>query len=262
MSCSTFSEAIFGQTKCEKERKCAPTVVEVSASQTNYFYEPGTYTFAIPDNVSKMTPTGWGAGGGGGATSGTAPSGSAGGGGGAGAFVTGTLPVKPKQVFTLQVGLGGAPGTGSPIAAGGAGTASTLTGAAYLLSAGGGGGGSTDTGVPGAGGVGSVNTLSAVTINGQDGASGASFVGGLGGSAPRGGPGGFPGGVEVAPTNGIKPGGGGGAAANPEIAQDGAAGANGSWEITFVQPDKLKPACPPPACVESDEDCDDEEDCD
>ncbi|BFH65052.1 glycine-rich domain-containing protein [Paenibacillus azoreducens] len=70
---------------------------------------PGTYTFEVPDGISRINARIWGAGGGGGA--GHLTTYNVGGGGGAGAYLMLTLPVVPGQKLAVVVGKGGAGGT-------------------------------------------------------------------------------------------------------------------------------------------------------
>lgn len=270
MSCLSWKESLFGK-KCKPKRKCVTSKAcstdksKPVAERQVIFSVPGTYSWTVPASVFGITTDGYGAGGGGGGTSVATVGSFGGGGGGSGAHFTGTLPVQPNQVFSIVVGAAGLAGTSTTN--GTAGGDTTLNGATYVLSAGGGGGGETDTGVPGAGGVGSSNTVYIAVEDGQDGASGVSFTPGLGGSAPTGGPGGYPGGtntvttLSIAPTNGIQPGGGGGASVNIGVVANGADGAAGYLAIKYVQ--QVEGAtCSKPIDSDCDSDSDSDSDCD
>lgn len=79
-----------------------------SVGTTTVYETPGTYPLTVPEKMSRMRVTLWGAGGGGGGGS-TRGSG-AGGGGGAATLATNNVSVFAGQTFTLTVGAGGAGG--------------------------------------------------------------------------------------------------------------------------------------------------------
>ncbi|XRD23465.1 glycine-rich domain-containing protein [Lysinibacillus fusiformis] len=118
-----------------------------NGSQT--FSTPGTYSFTVPEGVTRLTYRAWGGGGGGGGSSAyrgyTA-------GGGAGAYASGCLNVTPGDILTVTVGKGGDGGlpntdeNNDRMLLGGTGGASNISGPKnsipYLVGGGGGGGGS------------------------------------------------------------------------------------------------------------------------
>lgn len=80
------------------------------AATTNAYTKPGTYTFTVPQSISKIKVVLTGAGGGGGgSTYGNPPIQTGGGnGGGGGATQACTLDVHPGDTLTITVGAGGA----------------------------------------------------------------------------------------------------------------------------------------------------------
>ncbi|OPG98995.1 hypothetical protein B2I21_07520 [Chryseobacterium mucoviscidosis] len=83
------------------------------------YNQPGSFTFVVPDGISRLIVDMWGAGGGGGGGAIGAGQGS-GGGGGAGAYLSLSLPVIPGQSIPIVVGSGGyGGGTDSNGASGG-----------------------------------------------------------------------------------------------------------------------------------------------
>lgn len=84
-----------------------------AAEQSQTFRSPGTYTFTVPADVSRITVVAIGGSGGGGAGGGSKGgnlTGGGGGAGGAGAKVVCDLDVTPKGRLALTVGAGGAGG--------------------------------------------------------------------------------------------------------------------------------------------------------
>jgi len=114
------------------------------ANGTQTFSTPGTYSFTVPEGVTRIFYRMWGAGGGGGGSSANRPS-VGGGGGGAGAYVSGFLNVNPNSNIAVTVGAGGGGGlpnensSSSAVLLGGGGGSSYITGTPFI--AGGGGGG-------------------------------------------------------------------------------------------------------------------------
>jgi gliding motility-associated-like protein len=162
-----------------------------SQSTTTIFDSAGTFTWTAPAGVSSITVQAWGGGGGGASTG--ASNGSAGGGGGA--FATSVITVVPGTTYTLQVGKGGAKGTGCPIpTSGGDGTNSWFNTSTTLFANAGKGGKAAILGVfgiqvsPGAAGAGGVASTG-VGITSYPGGGGS--VGGTSiGLGPAGGGGG------------------------------------------------------------------------
>ncbi|HRY62729.1 MAG TPA: hypothetical protein P5056_03100, partial [Candidatus Paceibacterota bacterium] len=217
---------------------CTDTTSAVTpTSQT--FTTPGSNTFVVPQGVTELTATLWGAGGGGGTdNTGSAVDGSGGGGGG---FIGNIkFKVKTGDAFNITVGAGGAGGGrasngGLPGAAGGD---SIITGSANgtsisIMANGGKGGGSWDGGIGedrgGAGGgwgynPSSINLNTAiVTESGQKGEGAGANYGGKGGDAGGKSYGGGAGGAGYSGCNGCSGG------QRPGSAPGGA-GAGGTWD--------------------------------
>lgn len=140
------------------------------------YQTPGTYTFTVPTNVSKIRVRVVGAGGGGGTT------GSGYGGGGGGGYAHGVFSVTPGNVYTVTIGTGGA--VSNPPNAGG----STSFGALLSATGGGAGNASWSAGGTGTGGdfqasggrgysVGGGGAAGSQLGNGGDGYSGGGGVG-------------------------------------------------------------------------------------
>ena len=101
----------------------------VTSPETNRttFSTPGTHSWVVPENVTRIVYRAWGAGGGGGGNCRYYQS-MGGGGGGAGAYISGFLKVTPGTTLSILVGEGGT--GGSP---------NTVSGQANLIYAGVGG---------------------------------------------------------------------------------------------------------------------------
>jgi len=101
----------------------------VTSPETNRttFNTPGTHSWVVPENVTRIVYRAWGAGGGGGGNCRYYQS-MGGGGGGAGAYIAGFLKVTPGTTLSILVGEGGT--GGSP---------NTVSGQANLIYAGVGG---------------------------------------------------------------------------------------------------------------------------
>lgn len=198
----------------------AQSLVAPFSSLSNYTVA-GANTFVVPSGTTKISVEIWGAGGGGNTISGV-PNG-----GGGGAYGTAVITVTPGETLTLGIGAGGA--AGNPGTLGG--TTSIARGATILLQSTGGAGAVAGYGT---GVIGGVTTSPAGIafwgINGQTGdvgIGGSNIVGGRGGDAPRGGPGG----AQVSTTGaaqggnaGVAPGGGGGGGIAGATGGAGAAG--------------------------------------
>jgi hypothetical protein len=144
-----------------------------SSTANGVFTSAGSSTFTVPNDVTSITATVWGAGGGGGAGNGT----NAGGNGGGGGFVKTAIPVVPGETLTTKVGSGGGVAGGSKQAGGGGGYTEILRGSTVLAvaGAGGGGGGNVGAGTVTHGGAGGGYTTAATA--------GTSGTGGGGGAA-------------------------------------------------------------------------------
>ncbi len=158
------------------------------------FDTPGTTTWTVPKEVTRIRVKCWGAGGGAGGGGyvgiGTPASG---GGGGGGAYATAIVPVTAGTSFPVSVGAGGTGGNSYRNNLGDAGGASAL---GSLLSCAGGGGGLSANHHVGsfAGGTGGACTAGAsgLCLSGASGGMGFQgvMVGGAGGTSPMGGEGG------------------------------------------------------------------------
>lgn len=162
-------------------------VLEKGSSGMQIFSTSGT--FVVPNNISSVKVTMYGAGGGGGGAANYPNQGTftTGGGGGAGGYFEAIVPVIPGASVTVTVGTGGTAGSNGaahvPNQTAGSPGGSTSFDTIVL---GGGGGGATgnwgaggSAGTPGSGGAGatltSSGTLTAsqyITINGNNGGSG------------------------------------------------------------------------------------------
>lgn len=157
---------------------------------------PGTFSWTVPSNVTRVFVEVWGGGGGGGGGAGN----TAGGGAGGAGYAEGFIDVTPGASVSVVVGAAGAGG-----GTGGNGGTSSFAG---VITATGGTGGGDGTGVPGAGGTGSGGQFQA---NGGNGGTGYFFggtraVGGFGAPSFRGT---IVQGQDAAGTQGYGPGGGG-----------------------------------------------------
>lgn len=194
-----------------------PLTVRGTFANRQYFIASGT--FVVPDFVTQIRISAWGAGGGGGNFGGANVEGA---GGGSGGYCTGIFTVLPAQAIPVTVGVGGALGT--PGATGGA---TSCNGLVANGGVGGPGGGSFN---PALGGT---ATGGDIQITGTSSVAGMSGHGGQGGSAPLGGGGGtFIITGNAAFLNGKAPGGGGSGSANAGSALAGN-GANGSCLIEW-----------------------------
>ncbi len=185
---------------------------------------PGTYTFVVPNGVTRLLGDLWGGGGGGGGGEGMYQygGGQGGGGGGSGAFTEGWLDVSPGQRITVDVGAGGAGGPGGAAPSsiwayennGSWGTAGGSSSLATLTAAGGaGGGGGAGSSAGGGGPGGSPQSGVTVGIAGSPGG-----IAGVSSSQSQGSPG-------AAGLNGGGPGGSGGLATYTYYAEPGGGGA-------------------------------------
>ncbi|MBI3502887.1 MAG: hypothetical protein HY063_13940 [Bacteroidetes bacterium] len=139
---------------------------------------PGSFT--VPAGVTTVKVVVWGGGGGGCSCTGATLGGAGGGGGG---YAEGIFTVTPTNVYTSTVGTGGS--------AGGGGGTTTLTGAAFTISAT--GGSATLNAIGGAGGIGSGGYLNTTLGNGGSGggSTASPYMPGLNGGG-EGGSGGAP----------------------------------------------------------------------
>lgn len=193
--------------------------IRVMGTFSNRQYFTASGTFIVPDFVTQVRATAWGAGGGGGVFGGANVEAA---GGGSGGFSTGIFAVVPAQAIPVNVGMGGTNGT--PGTTGGSTTFLTLTANGGV---GGTGGGSFN---PSLGGT---ATGGDIQITGTSSVAGHSGLGGQGGSAPNGGGGGtFTTAGTLAILNGKAPGGGGSGSANAGSALAGN-GADGSVLIEW-----------------------------
>ncbi|OLT26551.1 hypothetical protein BJF83_20925 [Nocardiopsis sp. CNR-923] len=216
-----------------------------ATASTMVYSEPGTLTWARPDNTRLVWVRAVGGGGAGGGAASTSSGESSGGSGGqAGGYAEAWIPsyLLPTTVEVI-VGSGGTATPGGPGGDGG----DTRFGT--LVAAGGGAGGLTLTasGTPGAnngGGYSTVALLGDVTADGQGGGAGMRLgstgaVGGMGGSSVWGSGGRGLGAVtgQVSGTDGRGPGGGGsgGAAGPTSSAQRGGEGGPGALVVVAYQ---------------------------
>ena len=186
----------------------------LETSAAHILYGAGTYSWTVPEGVSKVSVIAVGGGGGGAVGPGANATG--GGGGGGALAYTYNIPVTPGEVYTITAGAAGPGATGTfPSWDGTAGGDSSFRlGLTELVKAGGGGRGlqSSSGAVGGAGG----QVLAGTGGAGGTGGTGGSFFGGGGGGAGGySGPGGN--GWTVRATTRGSPGQGGG-------------GAGGKWE--------------------------------
>lgn len=157
-----------------------PFVQTMGARMTVYL-TAGTFTFTVPDGVTRIRARVVGGGGGAGGSAAA----KSGGGGGAGGYSEDWITVTPGQVLTITVGANGAGGTEGN--AGASGGSSSISG--YLSASGGaygdaGGGG---TGAGGFGGAGTGGSINTVGSDGTDGATTATVGSGIGGGSILGG---------------------------------------------------------------------------
>lgn len=197
------------------------------APETARWSSPGTYSWTVPADVTKIYGIVTSAGGGGGGQKGD---GIASGGGGGGR-AEGAKAVTPGQIITITVGAGGAPGAGSTTTAdptnGGAGGSSSI---GSLMSATGGGGGlAAASGIQGSSGAQGVGSGGDINRAGFGGGTGFSNIGGQGGGLY---------GTSSSPLNsgaqgqpGYGPGGGGSGASGGGT--NGGAGADGEVIIQY-----------------------------
>jgi hypothetical protein len=139
----------------------------------------GTYTFTVPNGVTKVWAQVWGGGAGAGGASSTTSTGGTG--GGAGGFTSGIFGVTPGQQIPLTVGAGGTPGA----AAGGTGGNGGTSSFGALCSATGGTGGAGNANSGGSGGTGTGGDLNLPGGNASFSVPVASgyYMSGMGGSA-------------------------------------------------------------------------------
>ena len=213
----------------------------LSSQTTSTITTSGSYT--VPCGVTSITIQCWGGGGGGGGSNGNNNGGS---GGGSGAYSSSTIAVTAGQVYSYTVGAGGTRGVNGTSWNGQAGTATTFTGAAVNINAGGGTGGGGNKGAIGTGGT---ATGGATNTNGNNGTLGTAS-GNAGGNAPNGGGTGGAGGVTNTSGNpGNNPGGGGGGGEKGGSNEQGGDGGDGRILLTFngttanAGPDQTPAAC-------------------
>jgi hypothetical protein len=148
------------------------------------YTKAGSYTYVIPQPITKIYVCVWGAGGGGGNISGDFNAG-----GGGGGYSEGFLTVSPNQSLSITVGAGGISSTTSGVGAGGGSSISTIV-------ANGGGAWQTTSGAgsPVVGGIGGSASGGLLNYSGGNGSGSdlivGPFSGGGGGSAGRNGIGG------------------------------------------------------------------------
>jgi hypothetical protein len=133
---------------------------------------PGNFTFTVPSGVTNILVEAWGGGGGaGGSVSENIFTG-----GGGGAYVRAVVPVTPEEVFTIQVGFGGA---SHPNSAGSGGGDTTFSGGSIFITAGAGTAGSSSaTGTGGSPSGAPANSLAVPgSGGGATGQAGSSFSG-------------------------------------------------------------------------------------
>ncbi|AJJ21041.1 glycine-rich domain-containing protein [Yersinia intermedia] len=162
-----------------------PLVQTMGARMTVYL-TAGTFTFTVPDGVTRIRARAVGSGGGAGGSG----AGRTGGGGGGGGYAESWITVTPGQVLTITVGSAG--NGGGVSGAGSNGGASSISG--FLSASGGlgGAGGGVGTGGGGIGGVGTGGQFNTTGSDGVDGTnhsdtSGAAGAAGSGGGSVLGG---------------------------------------------------------------------------
>ncbi len=173
----------------------------VSPTGQKLFDQPGTYTWVVPEGVTKISTVLVGGGGSSGTTS-ASNNDSAGGGGGGGLRWMNDIPVTPGEILTVEVGQGGAaqPYTDFPNVGSTGGPTLIKRGEDTLLVAGGGRGGRTN-GTVAYGGAGGGGTPLSETVGGGNGGHGGNggYIklggggGGAGGYSGNGGQGGHQG---------------------------------------------------------------------
>ncbi|HEN3664257.1 TPA: hypothetical protein U5E42_004091 [Yersinia enterocolitica] len=156
-----------------------PSVQTMGARMVSYL-TAGTFTFTVPDGVTRIRARVVGGGGAGGSAAAKS-----GGGGGAGGYSEDWITVTPGQVLSITVGANGAGGT-----TGNAGTAGSVSSVSGYLSASGGAfgdAGGAGTGAGGFGGAGTGGSINTVGSDGTDGATTATPGSGVGGGSILGG---------------------------------------------------------------------------
>lgn len=156
-------------------------------STSTVFNTAGVFTWTAPAGVTSINVQLWG-GGGGGAATGVA---NGSGGGGGGAFTNSTIAVTPGTTYTLQVGAGGAKGTGCATPTDGTDGTNSWFNDSTTLFANAGKGGKAPVGAAGLGGLGGTATSGAgiTSYSGGDGSVGGTSIvlgpggGGGGGSS-------------------------------------------------------------------------------
>ncbi len=157
-----------------------PSVQTMGARMVSYL-TAGTFTFTVPDGVTRIRARVVGGGGGAGGSAAA----KSGGGGGAGGYSEDWITVTAGQVLSITVGASGAGGT-----AGNAGTAGSVSSVSGYLSASGGAfgdAGGAGTGAGGFGGAGTGGSINTVGSDGTDGATTATVGSGVGGGSVLGG---------------------------------------------------------------------------
>jgi trimeric autotransporter adhesin len=212
------------------------TNIAPTLSRVAIFSATGNWT--VPAGVTKVYIEAWGAGGGG---SGGIRNATGSYGGGAGAYGSWFHVVTPGDLIPVKVGVGGAGsvGVGLNLSVGLGGDGSTSGFDSILVNGGKGG----SSAVAGAGGA-ETSMTGLFAIAGGMGMSGSllklgvlevASIGGYGGSAPQGGPGGAGSNGTVNGFAGTVPGGGGGAGGNDllVVGSNGGAGGNGRVVIRY-----------------------------
>ncbi|MFQ6285497.1 hypothetical protein ACLMPM_08855 [Yersinia enterocolitica] len=157
-----------------------PSVQTMGARMVSYL-TAGTFTFIVPDGVTRIRARVVGGGGGAGGSAAA----KSGGGGGAGGYSEDWITITAGQVLSITVGASGAGGT-----AGNAGTAGSVSSVSGYLSASGGAfgdAGGAGTGAGGFGGAGTGGSINTVGSDGTDGATTATVGSGVGGGSVLGG---------------------------------------------------------------------------
>ncbi|MDN0114354.1 phage tail protein [Yersinia intermedia] len=160
--------------------------VQTMGARMVSFLTAGTFTFTVPDGVTRIRARVVGGGGGAGGSG----AGRTGGGGGGGGYAESWITVTPGQVLTIIVGSAG--NGGGVSGAGSNGGASSVSGFLSASGGGGGAGGGVGTGGGGIGGVGTGGQFNTTGSDGVDGTnhsdtSGAAGAAGCGGGSVLGG---------------------------------------------------------------------------